>query len=87
VSAAKVATAVARLSTGNTASIKWFSGIGQIRIDWGPGYRVYLAKNGDSLVLLFCDGAKRRQRADVETALALPGEYKGRKKGPTKKAR
>jgi putative addiction module killer protein len=81
--AAKVATAVARVSAGNTSSIKWFSGIGEIRIDWGPGYRVYLAKDGETLILLFCGGAQ----ADIETALALHAEYKKRKKGSTKKAR
>ena len=85
--AAKVATALARVSTGNTSSIKWFSGIGEIRIDWGPGYRVYLARDGDSLVVLFCGGAKKRQRADIETALALHAEYKRRKKGSAKQAR
>jgi putative addiction module killer protein len=85
--AAKVATAIARVSAGNTSSIKWFSGIGEIRIDWGPGYRVYLAKDGEALILLFCGGAKKRQQADIETALALHAEYKRRKKGATKKAR
>ncbi|MBL8139546.1 MAG: type II toxin-antitoxin system RelE/ParE family toxin [Acidobacteria bacterium] len=85
--AAKVATAVARVSAGNTSSIKWFSGIGETRIDWGPGYRVYLAKDGESLILLFCGGAKKRQQADIETALALHAEYKNRKKASTKKAR
>jgi putative addiction module killer protein len=44
--ATKVATAVARLGAGNTSSIKWLSGIGELRIDWGPGYRVYLARDG-----------------------------------------
>lgn len=85
--AAKVATAVARVSAGNTSSIKWFSGIGEIRIDWGPGYRVYLAKDGESLILLFCGGAKKRQQVDIEAALALHAEYKRRKKASTKKAR
>jgi len=42
--AAKVAVAKVPLSLGNTSSAKWFSGIGEYRIDWGPGYRVYLAK-------------------------------------------
>lgn len=54
--AAKVATAVTRLSLGNTSNVKWFSGIGEIKVDWGPGYRVYLAKDGEALVLLFCGG-------------------------------
>jgi putative addiction module killer protein len=75
------------LSAGNTSSIKWFSGIGEIRIDWGPGYRVYLAKDGEALILLFFGGAKKRQQADIETARALHAEYKKRKKGATRKAR
>jgi len=41
--AAKVAVAVQRLTLGNTSGIKWFGGLGELRIDWGPGIRVYLA--------------------------------------------
>jgi putative addiction module killer protein len=78
--AAKVATAVTRLSLGNTSNVKWFSGLGELKIDWGPGYRVYLAKDGATLVLLFCGGTKKRQQADIATALALHQEYKARKK-------
>jgi len=78
--AAKVVTAVARLSLGNTSNVKWFSGLGELRVDWGPGYRVYLARDGDSLVLLFCGGTKKRQQADIAKALALHEEYKMRKK-------
>jgi putative addiction module killer protein len=85
--AAKVAVAVARLTAGNTSNVKWFCGIGEIRIDWGPGYRVYLAKDGEALILLFYGGAKKRQRAHIETALALHAQYKRRKKGATRKAR
>ncbi len=40
--AAKVTVAKARMELGNTSNIKWFEGIGEYRIDWGPGYRVYL---------------------------------------------
>lgn len=78
--AAKAATAVTRLSLGNTSNVKWFSGIGEIRVDWGPGYRVYLAKDGEALILLFCGGTKKRQQADIATALSLHDEYKARKK-------
>jgi putative addiction module killer protein len=42
--AAKVATAVLRLEMGNTSRVKWIGTIGEYRIDWGPGYRIYLAK-------------------------------------------
>ena len=43
--AAKVAVAKVRLSLGNTSNVKWFSGIGEYRIDWGPCYRVRSAPN------------------------------------------
>jgi len=43
--AARVAAAQVRLSQGNTSSVKWFSGLGEYVIDWGPGYRVYLAQS------------------------------------------
>jgi putative addiction module killer protein len=78
--AAKVATALTRLSLGNTSNVKWFSGMGELKVDWGPGYRVYLAKDGERLVLLFCGGTKKRQQADIATALTLHNEYKARKK-------
>jgi putative addiction module killer protein len=59
--------------------VKWFSGIGEYVIDWGPGYRIYRAKDGDSLIVLFGGGMKRRQQADIERAKALHAEFKGRK--------
>lgn len=40
--ATKVSIARSRLEVGNTSSIKWFDGIGEYKIDWGPGYRIYL---------------------------------------------
>ncbi len=77
--AARVAAAVYRLGLGNTSRVKWFAGIGERIIDWGPGYRIYLARNGTSLIVLLIGGTKRSQRADVERALALHAEYKARK--------
>ena len=77
--AAKVATASVRMSQGNLSSVKWFAGIGEYVIDWDPGYRVYLAKDGDALIVLFGGGTKRGQQADIERAKALWLEYKQRK--------
>ena len=77
--AAKVTTAKLRLAMGNTSSVKWFGGLGEYVIDWGPGYRIYLAKDGDSLIVLFAGGTKRRQQADIEKAKRLLMEYKERK--------
>lgn len=78
--AAKVTTAEYRMSMGNTSSIKWFEGVGEYRIDWGPGYRIYLARDGGSLIVLFGGGTKKRQQADIDNAKVLRNEYKRRKK-------
>ena len=40
----------------------WFDGIGEYVINWGPGYRVYLAKDGDTLIILFGGGTTRGQQ-------------------------
>jgi putative addiction module killer protein len=77
--AAKVVTATSRLELGNTSNVKWFAGIGEYVIDWGPGYRIYLAKDGNPLIVLFGGGTKRRQQADIARAVALHQEYKFRK--------
>ncbi len=42
--AARISVAKARLELGNTSNIKWFEGVGEYKIDWGPGYRIYLLK-------------------------------------------
>jgi putative addiction module killer protein len=61
--------------------VKWLGGgIGEYRIDWGPGYRIYLARDGKTLVVLFGGGTKQRQQADIAQAQALYLEYKARKK-------
>ena len=78
--AAKVVTAKLRLELGNTSSVKWFAGIGEYVIDWGPGYRIYLGKDGDALIILFGGGTKRGQQKDIERAKLLHAEYKARKK-------
>jgi putative addiction module killer protein len=77
--AAKVATARLRLEIGATSNVKWLGGIGECRIDWGPGYRIYLAQDGKALIVLFGGGTKQRQQADVGRAKALFAEYKARK--------
>ncbi len=78
--AAKIAVAKARMELGNTSSIKWFRGIGEYVIDWGPGYRIYLVQDGDALIILFGGGTKRGQQKAIEQAVLLHEEYKARKK-------
>jgi putative addiction module killer protein len=80
--ATKVTTAKLRMELGNTSNVKWFAGIGEYVIDWVPGYRIYLAKDGESLIVLFGGGTKRRQQPDINRAKALHAEYKARKMAP-----
>ena len=77
--AAKVATATLRLEMGNTSNVKWIGTIGEYRIDWGPGYRLYLGKDGEALIILLVGGTKKRQQTDIERAKNLFAEYKARK--------
>ncbi len=78
--AAKVTVALARLEQGNISNIKWFKGLGEYRINWGPGYRIYLAQEGTELIILFGGGTKKKQQKDIEEAMKLLHEYKERKK-------
>lgn len=78
--AAKVTTGLLRLELGNVSNVKWIGGgLGEYRIDWGPGYRLYLMQDGEELIILFAGGTKRRQQADIKGARLLQGEYKARK--------
>ena len=78
--AAKVTVAKARLELGNTSNVEWFRGIGECKIDWGPGYRIYLAKDGEALMILFGGSTKKGQQKAIDQAVALHDEYKARKK-------
>lgn len=78
--AAKVTVAKTRLELGNTSNIEWFRGIGEYKIDWGPGYRIYLAKDGEALIILFGGSTKKGQQKAIDQAVALHEEYKARKK-------
>ena len=79
--ALKVRTAVARMENGNFSSVKAVGqGVSEYRLNFGPGYRIYFAKDGDKLVILLGGGTKKRQSRDIETAQALWKEYKQRKR-------
>lgn len=80
VAAAKISGALVRLRLGNTSRVKWFSGLGELRIDWGPGFRIYLAMDCVTLIVLFGGGTKKTQQRDIDRAKALLAEYKQRKK-------
>ena len=78
--AAKMTVAKSRLELGNTSSVKWFDGIGEYRLDWGPGYRIYLAQDGKQLIVLFGGGTKTGQQSDINQAKTLYQDYKNRKR-------
>lgn len=76
---ARVAARVQRLGAGNFGDCKPVgSGMWELRIDHGPGYRVYYARAGEQLVLLLVGGDKRRQQADIEVALAYWKDWQRR---------
>jgi putative addiction module killer protein len=80
--AAKVATAMARLEAGNTSKVKGVGrGVFEVKIDFGPGYRVYFGKDGPEIVILVGGGTKKRQPRDIAAAQACWDDYKRRKKG------
>lgn len=78
--AARVTVALRRLEQGNTSSLKGVGeGVLECRIDFGPGYRVYLGRDGDVLVILLTGGTKKRQQRDIEAAHAMWADYRRRK--------
>ncbi|HEX8043118.1 type II toxin-antitoxin system RelE/ParE family toxin [Candidatus Deferrimicrobium sp.] len=81
VEAAKVTVAILRMEQGNLSGVKWFRGIGEYRIDWGPGYRIYLGRDGKTLIVLLGGGTKKRQQKDIARALELWKWHKQRRGG------
>jgi len=76
---AKIATRIDRLAAGNFGDCKPLQhGVSELRIDWGPGYRVYYAMLGRIRVLLLCGGDKRKQSPDIDRALEYLKDYKER---------
>jgi putative addiction module killer protein len=79
--AAKVNTALVRIEMGNLSHVKSVGlGVFEFRIDWGPGYRIYFAKDGERLIILLAGGTKRRQQSDISDAIARWQSYKSNKK-------
>ncbi len=77
----RIAARIERLQLGNPGDYKSLgNGVYEMRIDFGPGYRVYFALSGISIVLLLCGGTKKTQQADIETAYEYWSEYKKRNK-------
>jgi putative addiction module killer protein len=61
-----------RLSLGNPGDVRAVGeGVSELRIDYGPGYRIYFVRRGAALIVLLAGGDKRTQAADIAEALAL----------------
>ena len=72
---ARITARIRRLSLGNPGDVKPVGqGISEMRIDYGPGYRVYFVQRGETLVILLCGGDKRDQSRDIARALELAKE-------------
>lgn len=69
---ARVLSRIRRLAEGNAGDVKPVGeGVSEMRIDYGPGYRVYFTKQGREIIVLLAGGDKRTQSADIKTALRL----------------
>lgn len=66
-----------RMKNGNYGDFKSLKdGVFELRLTFGPGYRVYFGEDGDTIVVLLCGGDKSTQKKDIETAKAYWKEYK-----------
>jgi putative addiction module killer protein len=69
---ARVQVRIERLAAGNPGDVQPVGeGVSELRIDYGPGYRVYFKKIGREVLILLAGGDKRTQDADIKTALRL----------------
>lgn len=72
---ARINIRIRRLSLGNPGDVKSVGGgVNEMRVDYGPGYRIYFTRRGADFVLLLCGGDKRTQAADITTAKTLAKE-------------
>ncbi len=72
--AALVSARIDRLGYGLVGDVKVFDGIGELRINHGPGYRVYFCRRGGVVYILLCGGTKRTQDRDIKRARKMAQE-------------
>ena len=78
---AKIRARLARVEAGNLGDCKSLrEGVQELRIDYGPGYRVYLSKQGSVMVLLLCGSDKSDQEREIGKAIAYLNDWKQRGK-------
>ena len=69
---ARILVRIERLAAGNPGDVKPIGeGVSEMRVDYGPGYRVYFKKTGQVLIILLAGGVKKTQSKDIQTALRL----------------
>lgn len=74
---ARIQARILRLSLGNAGDAKPVGeGISELRIDYGPGYRVYFLRRGEELIVLLCGGDKTSQDRDIADAKAIARQWK-----------
>jgi putative addiction module killer protein len=74
---AVIASRLDRLAFGNSGDAKPVGeGISELRIDYGPGYRIYFQRRGNSFVILLCGGDKSTQSRDIQTAKRLAKQWR-----------
>lgn len=73
---ARIDVRIRRLSIGNAGDCKSVGeGVSELRIDYGPGYRVYFSRQGDLIIILLCGGDKRTQDQDIKAAKKIAKEH------------
>jgi putative addiction module killer protein len=74
---ARIAARIHRLALGNPGDVKPIgSGISEMRIDYGPGYRMYFVQRGSAVVVILCGGDKRTQAADIKRPIKIAADWK-----------
>jgi putative addiction module killer protein len=74
---ARIAARIDRLALGNPGDVKPVgSGISEMRIDYGPGYRVYFMQSGSAVVVILCGDDKKTQAADIKRAIKIAADWK-----------
>ena len=72
--AERISARLFRVSNGLMGEVKYFDGLGELRIDNGPGYRVYFVQRGQTIIVLLCGGNKSTQSRDITRAKSMAQE-------------
>ena len=72
--AERIAARLVRVGSGLFGDAKFFDGLGELRIDYGPGYRIYFVQRGEIVVILLCAGDKKTQERDIARAREMAKE-------------